>query len=52
MRPVTIAVTGGLGNQLFQFAAAVALAEATGRDIRLCVRMYDRPAVRCFAIRA
>lgn len=46
MRPVTIAVTGGLGNQLFQFAAAVALADATGRDVRLCVRMYDRRMLR------
>lgn len=46
MRPVTIAVTGGLGNQLFQFAAAIALGDATGRDVRLCVRMYDRPAFR------
>jgi hypothetical protein len=46
MRPVTIAVTGGLGNQLFQFAAAVALADATGREVRLCVRMYDRRMLR------
>jgi hypothetical protein len=46
MQPVTIAATGGLGNQLFQFAAAVALAESTGRQIRVCCRMFDRPAVR------
>lgn len=46
MRPVTIAVTGGLGNQLFQFAAALAVAEASGREVRLCYRMFDRPASR------
>ncbi|MBU3684641.1 MAG: alpha-1,2-fucosyltransferase [Phycisphaerales bacterium] len=46
MRPVTIAATGGLGNQLFQLAAAVAVAEATGRGIEVCTRMYDRPAAR------
>ena len=46
MRPVTIAVTGGLGNQLFQFAAALAVAEASGREVRLCYRMFDRPAAR------
>ena len=46
MEPVTIAATGGLGNQLFQFAAAVGIARATGRRIDVCCRMYDRPAVR------
>jgi hypothetical protein len=46
MEPVTIAATGGLGNQLFQFAAAVGIARATGRPIEICCRMYDRPAVR------
>jgi hypothetical protein len=42
MEPIVVAVTGGLGNQLFQFAAATALAEATGREVRLCYRMFDR----------
>lgn len=46
MRPVTIAATGGLGNQLFQLAAAMAVADATGRGIEVCTRMYDRPAAR------
>jgi hypothetical protein len=46
MRPVTIAATGGLGNQLFQLAAAMAVAEATGRRVEVCTRMYDRPAGR------
>ena len=46
MQPVTIAATGGLGNQLFQLAAAMGLAEATGREVRVCCRMYDRPLVR------
>jgi hypothetical protein len=46
MRPVTVAVTGGFGNQLFQFAAARALAGASGRDVRLCFRMFDAPAIR------
>jgi hypothetical protein len=46
MQPVTIAATGGLGNQLFQLAAAVGIADATGRRVRVCCRMYDRPAAR------
>lgn len=46
LQPVTIAATGGLGNQLFQFAAAMSIADATGRGIRVCCRMYDRPLVR------
>jgi hypothetical protein len=43
---VTIAATGGLGNQLFQLAAAMLIADATGRGIRVCCRMYDRPLIR------
>ena len=46
MQPVTIAATGGLGNQLFQFAAALRVAEATGREVRVCCRGYDRPLAR------
>jgi len=46
MPPIVIALTGGLGNQLFQFAASLALAESTGRGIRVCLRGYDRPASR------
>jgi len=43
---VTIAATGGLGNQLFQLAAAMVLANDTQRGIRICCRMYDRPLAR------
>lgn len=43
---MTIAATGGLGNQLFQLAAAMAVADASGRSIEVCTRMYDRPAAR------
>lgn len=46
LQPVTIAAIGGFGNQLFQLAAAMAIADATGRGIRICCRMYDRPLVR------
>lgn len=46
MQPVTIAATGGLGNQLFQFAAALRIAEATGREVQVCCRGYDRPLAR------
>jgi hypothetical protein len=46
MPPIVIALTGGLGNQLFQFAASLALAESTGRGIQVCLRGYDRPASR------
>ena len=43
MRPITIAVIGGFGNQLFQFAAARSLAESTGRGMQLCFRRSDSP---------
>jgi hypothetical protein len=43
---VTVAATGGLGNQLFQLAAAMVLAQGTRRDVRVCCRMYDRPLAR------
>ena len=43
MRPITIAVIGGFGNQLFQFAAARALAESTGRGMQLCFSRSDSP---------
>jgi hypothetical protein len=43
MHPVVIAATGGVGNQLFQFAAALAVADETGAPARTCCRMYDRP---------
>lgn len=46
MQPVTVAVAGGLGNQLFQLAAAAYAAGATGRGIELCFRMSDRSALR------
>lgn len=46
MRPVVIAATGGVGNQLFQFAAARAIARATGREVQVCYRMFDRTAAR------
>lgn len=51
MQPIVIALTGGLGNQLFQFAAAVALSESTGREIQVCLRGYDRPASRRLFLR-
>jgi hypothetical protein len=43
MNPVVIAATGGLGNQLFQFAAALAISDASGAPVKTCCRMYDRP---------
>jgi hypothetical protein len=46
MEPVVVALAGGLGNQLFQFAAGLAVSAATGREARLCLRAFDRPAAR------
>lgn len=43
MNPVVIAATGGVGNQLFQFASALAISDASGAPARTCCRMYDRP---------
>lgn len=46
MRPIVIAATGGVGNQLFQFAAARAIARATGRAVEVCYRRSDQTRAR------
>lgn len=46
MDPIVVAATGGVGNQLFQFAAARAVASATGRPIEISYRRSDQTRVR------
>jgi hypothetical protein len=43
MRKVVVAVTGGLGNQLFQLAAGIAVGEALRAVVSTNCRMYDVP---------
>ena len=35
LRPITVELTGGIGNQLFQLCAAVIVSQRTGREFRL-----------------
>ncbi len=46
MTPIVVAATGGVGNQLFQFAAARAVASATGRPIEISYRRSDQNPLR------
>lgn len=46
MHPIVVAAAGGIGNQLFQFAAARAIASATGRPIEISYRRSDRNLLR------
>lgn len=41
-RKIYLRLRGGLGNQMFQFAYAFALANVTGRDIVLDIREYEK----------
>lgn len=51
MAPIVVAATGGVGNQLFQFAAARAVASATGRPIEISYRRSDQnPLRRAFVV--
>ncbi len=43
-RRVVVRVTGGLGNQMFQYAAALSYARRVGLPLRLDLFAYDRPA--------
>jgi hypothetical protein len=40
MKPVTMTIAGGLGNQLFQYAAGYAFAKDSGRELQLDVSFY------------
>lgn len=40
---VCVALAGGLGNQMFQFAAGYALARRTGGELRFDLGQYERP---------
>lgn len=46
MSSIVVAATGGVGNQLFQFAAARAIASATGRPIEISYRRSDQSRLR------
>ena len=39
---------GGLGNQLFQYALGRAIAERSGRELKLDVSSYASDALRAF----
>jgi hypothetical protein len=43
---ITVHLSGGLGNQLFQFMAGAGLAEATERKLVINTNFYKRPWIR------
>lgn len=43
-------LNGGLGNQMFQYAAGRALALRTGSELKLDLSVYQRTTNRCFAL--
>lgn len=47
---VVVALQGGLGNQLFEYAAGVALAQRLGVELCLDVSSYDDPRMRHYAL--
>ena len=49
---VTVRVAGGLGNQMFQYAAARALALRLGVPLTLDLRFYDRRRHRAYGLDA
>ncbi len=48
--PVTVQISGGLGNQLFQYAAARALALASGAQLILDAHFFDQGRHRQFEL--
>jgi len=42
-RSICVALAGGLGNQMFQFAAGYALARRTGGSLRFDLAQYEKP---------
>lgn len=46
----TVRISGGLGNQLFQYAAGRSLAARTGARLQLDTSFYDRGRHRSFAL--
>lgn len=48
--PVFVRLEGGLGNQLFQYAAGRSLALATGRDLLLDTAAYREDRLRAYQI--
>lgn len=47
---VVVALQGGLGNQLFEYAAGVALAQRLGVELCLDISSYDDPRTRHYAL--
>lgn len=47
---VIVRLTGGLGNQLFQYAAALRLAAATGSPLKLDISSFRRDPKRAYAL--
>lgn len=47
---IIVALTGGLGNQLFQYAAARALADMHGTQLKLDIDAFDRCPLRAYCL--
>ena len=47
---ITVRIKGGLGNQLFQYAAAYALAKRLNQDVRLDISFYPNQTLRGYKL--
>lgn len=47
---ITVSILGGLGNQMFQYAAAKALAQRSGVDVAIDVSAFDGYRLRSFML--
>ena len=47
---VSVDIFGGLGNQMFQYAAGKALALNLDAELRLCLELLENDAARCYSL--
>ena len=47
---IIVRLTGGLGNQMFQYAAAKRLAEKRGAELKLDLSLFDRQPGRSYEL--
>lgn len=45
-KSIVVHLSGGLGNQLFQFATGLSLSKITGKELYLNINLYKNPIIR------
>ncbi|HEY1057267.1 MAG TPA: alpha-1,2-fucosyltransferase [Limnobacter sp.] len=51
-KPLVVRIAGGLGNQMFQYAAALALAQRTGQALQIDARAFQRYTLHSYGLNA